>query len=127
MWRRGGVTEAALGWGMNKTLRQQLVEDIIAILQQARPLIAAIERKDRALGTQLRRSLSSIPLNVAEAFGASGGNTRLRFRTALGSLYESQAALQVAAAWRYVDQAQAAALVRELEIFGGRLYGLARM
>jgi four helix bundle protein len=85
--------------GMTTTLRQQLLEQSITIIGQARPLIEAIGRKDRELESQLRRSLSSISLNVAEAFGVHAGNARLRFRTALGSLYESQATLQVAAAW----------------------------
>jgi hypothetical protein len=31
---------------MNTTLRQQLLQQIITIIRQARPLVAAIERKD---------------------------------------------------------------------------------
>lgn len=111
---------------MTTTLRQQLLERIITIIGQARPLIEAIGRKDRELESQLRRALGSIALNVAEGFGAHAGNARLRFRTALGSLYESQAALQVAAAWGYVDPGAASRIVDALEAFGGRLYGLSR-
>jgi four helix bundle protein len=111
---------------MTTTLRQQLLEQSITIIGQARPLIEAIGRKDRELESQLRRSLGSVALNVAEGFGAHAGNARLRFRTALGSLYESQAALQVAAAWGYVEQQAANRIVVALEAFGGRLYGLSR-
>jgi len=111
---------------MNTTLRQQLLEQIIAIIQRARPLIEAIGRQDRELESQLHRALNSIPLNVAEGCGAHAGNARLRFRTALGSLYESQAALQVAAAWGYADEPSSERIVLELEAFGGRLYGLSR-
>ena len=111
---------------MTTTLRQQLLEQSITIIGQARPLVEAIGRKDRELESQLRRSLSSISLNVAEAFGVHAGNARLRFRTALGSLYESQATLQVAAAWGYVEQQEAIRVVAALEVFGGRLYGLSR-
>lgn len=111
---------------MTTTLRQQLLEQSITIIGQARPLIEAIGRKDRELESQLRRSLGSVALNVAEGFGAHAGNARLRFRTALGSLYESQAALQVAAAWGYVEQQAANRIVAALEAFGGRLYGLSR-
>jgi hypothetical protein len=42
-------------------------------------------------------------LNVAEAQVAFDGNRRQRFRTALGSTRETQAALQVGEAWGYVE------------------------
>lgn len=43
-----------------------------------------------------------------------------------GSLYESQAALRLAAAWGYVSEADAERSFEDLEAFGGRLYGLIR-
>ena len=111
---------------MDTTIRQQLLEQTIAIIGRARPLLEAIGRRDRELESQLRRSLSSTPLNTAEGFGAHAGNARLRFRTALGSLYESQAALRVAAAWGYVEREQADSVVEALDRLGARLYGLSR-
>ena len=39
-------------------------------------------------GRQLKRSLNSTALNVAEAFGVHADNARLSFRRALGELYE---------------------------------------
>ncbi len=111
---------------MNTTLRQQLLEQCITIIQQARPLVEAIERKDRDLGTQLKRSLNSVALNVSEAFGGRAGNARLSFRRALGELYESQAALRVSAAWGYVTEHQARAVVDALDAMGARLYGLSK-
>ena len=107
-------------------VRQELLNQILNVLRRARPLVEAVGRKDRDLGSQLQRALSSIPLNTAEGFGSAGGNARLRYRTALGSLYEAQAALGVAAVWGYVDGPRARAVVDELEALGGRLYGLAR-
>ena len=118
--------KSCAGEGMDTTLRQQLLERIITIIGRVRPLLEAIGRKDRELESQLRRSLSSIPLNTAEGLGSHAGNARLRFRTALGSLYESQAALQVAAAWGYVERQEADGIVLALEAFGARLYGLSR-
>ena len=64
---------------METTLRNQRVEQITAIIKRARPLVEAIGRKDDGLESQLRRSLTSIPLNIAEGFGVHGGNARLRF------------------------------------------------
>lgn len=111
---------------MNTTLRQQLLERVITIICHARPLVEAIARKDRDLGGQVRRSLNGVALNVAEAFGVHAGNARLSFRRALGELYESQATFQVAAAWGYIAEEEAEAVVSDLAAFGGRLYGLSR-
>jgi len=111
---------------MNTTLRQQLLEQVLLIIQHARPQVEAIERKERELASQLKRSLSSIALNVSEAFGVHAGNARLSFRRALGELYESQATLLVAAAWGYITEQQAKGLAAELDKLGGRLYGLSR-
>ena len=108
------------------TFRQELLHQILNVLRRARPFVEAVARKDRDLGAQLQRALSSIALNTAEGFGSAGGNARVRYRTALGSLYEAQAALGVASAWGYVDEARAQAVVAELEALGGRLYGLAK-
>jgi four helix bundle protein len=111
---------------MHTPLRQQLLEQILTTITLARPLVAATAKRDRDLASQLRRALSSVALNLAEGFGTRGGNARLRFETAHGSLYEAQAALRVAAAWGYVDPRSMAATLAALDQFGARLYGLAR-
>src|SRR5690606_5316004 len=111
---------------MNTTLRQRLIDDIITIISGARTLIEGIERKDRDLGSQLRRSLNGVALNMAEGFGGHAGNARLSFRRALGELYESQASLKVAAAWGYLTPGQAQGVVDDLDALGRRLYGLSR-
>jgi four helix bundle protein len=49
-----------------------------------------------------RRAASSIALNTAEAYGNSGGNERMRFRSALGSAQEVRASLDVAEALGYI-------------------------
>jgi four helix bundle protein len=111
---------------MHHTLRQQLLEQIIAIIEHVRPLLEAIRRKDRDLASQLQRALNSIGLNVAEGFGSQAGNARLRFQCAHGSLYEAQAALRLAAAWGHVDGQNCAAAVQALDTLGARLFGLSR-
>ena len=124
--RQFGGTQAAPARGMRSPLRQQLLEQILAIIEGALPLVEAIGRKDRDLSSQLRRALNSIGLKVAEGCGPQAGNARLRFQSAHGSLYEAQAALRLAAAWGYIEKQRCAALVRALDALGGRLFGLSR-
>jgi len=91
----------------------------------SRPLVEAVQRRDRDLASQLRRAISSISLNFAEGFGCTGGSARARFETARGSLNEAKTGIQLAVAWRYVSRADAdaAAVVEALHALGGRVYG----
>ena len=111
---------------MHTPLRQQLLDQVLTIIERARPLLDAIARKDRDLASQLRRALNSIALNVAEGFGSQAGNARLRFQSAHGSLYEAQAALRLASAWGYIAPPQTAVAVAALNRLGARLYGLSQ-
>jgi len=80
---------------------------IIETLKVCGPLFQQIAKHDVDLARQARRAASSIALNTAEASGNSGGNERLRFRTALGSTQEVRAALDLAEAFGYVDSVDA--------------------
>jgi four helix bundle protein len=104
----------------------QPLEHALEVIQLARPLVEAVGRRDRELGSQLRRALSSVALNVAEASGNQAGNARLRYETARGSLYEARAALRVALAWGYVAADVAAPVLESMNVLGGRVFGLAR-
>ncbi len=73
-----------------------------------RPVVANIRRRDRDLGEQLRRALSSVALNIAEGNRSDGGNRIARFSTAAGSNHECRAALRVAVAWGHVEHADIA-------------------
>jgi four helix bundle protein len=123
---RGRWHASCVGQGMRTPLRQQLLERILTSITLERPLVDATAKRDRDLASQLRRTLSSVALHLAEGFGTRSGNARLRFETARGSLFEAQAALRVAAAWGYVDPHRMAATLAALDQFGARLYGLAR-
>jgi four helix bundle protein len=72
-----------------------------------RGTVSRIREHDRDLSEQLRRALSSVSLNIAEADGSRGGNRIARFSTALGSTREARAALRVAVAWGYVTDVDA--------------------
>ena len=55
---------------------------IIETLRKIAPLVQRIAKHDPDLARQIRRAETSIALNTAEGMGVSGGNERLRFRTA---------------------------------------------
>lgn len=111
---------------MHTPLRQLVLDQSLQLITLARPLVSVVLRRDRDLGAQLRRALSSVALNVAEGFGTGAGNARLRFETARGSLYEAQAAVRVAVAWGYFDAALVAPVVAAADTLAARLYGLSR-
>jgi four helix bundle protein len=111
---------------MHSPISNQLLNEATAIISNARPLVVAIERRDRDLGNQIRRALNSVMLNIAEGFGSRGGNARNRFESAHGSLFEVRAALSAAVAWQYVDAEAIDELSRRLHSLGARLYGLMR-
>jgi four helix bundle protein len=69
---------------------------IIQTLGKIAPLVPRIAKLDPDLARQLQRASTSIALNAAEGVGVQAGNRRLRYRTALGSAYETRACLDVA-------------------------------
>ena len=79
----------------------RIYEVAIRVLEEMRPGIEMIERRDRDLGRQMRRAASSIVLNIAEGGGSSGRTRMERYRNALGSAREVRACIEVARAWRY--------------------------
>ena len=91
-------------------------------LKRLAPVAREVGARDPDLGRQLRRSASSMVLNLAEGSGARDGNARLRFRNALGSTRETIAALEVGAAWGYVERD--AALLDALDRIAATLHRL---
>jgi four helix bundle protein len=112
--------------GMRPPLRQEMLNDVLQFVALVRPIVDSVARRDRDLASQIRRATSSVGLNVAEAFGTAAGNARLRFETARGSLYETQAGIRIALAWGYVNEQDIAAPLAASDDLAGRLYGLAR-
>jgi four helix bundle protein len=84
---------------------QRVVIDAVRLL---RPLVERIHRRDKPLADQLRRAASSAVLNLAEAAYNNAGNRRSRLESARGSANEARAALEVASAWGYISEAEAA-------------------
>ncbi len=78
----------------------------LQLVQALAPVIGRIERRDKDLARQLRRSASSVSLNLAEGNHSDPGNRRARFFTAAGSAKETKSALEVARAWGYIGDEQ---------------------
>ena len=75
---------------------------LLDLIRSLRPLVRLLERRDADLARQFRRALTSAPLNVAEGSYNRGKNRPARYHTALGSLREALACLEVAAALGYL-------------------------
>ena len=103
-----------------------VLEHALHVVALARPHVKTVARRDRDLGSQLRRALSSVALNVAEGLGSAAGNARLRFETARGSLFEATAGIRLAVAWGYLSADSAESVLASMNTLGGRVFGLAR-
>ena len=75
----------------------------IEMVRELRPLMEKIKTRDSNLAEQMRRAVTSIPLNLQEGAYSPGGNVRARVHTALGSAAEVRACLDVAEALGYVE------------------------
>ncbi len=83
----------------------QVLDVALELVSALRVPVAAIAAKDADLARQLRRSASSIPLNIGEGNQRRGGDRAHHFRIAAGSAAETVAALRVAQAWGYAEPA----------------------
>ncbi len=70
---------------------------------EIKPLIDRVAKQDRSLAKQLRESATSVALNIGEAARSRAGHERERFGTAAGSASDTRSALEVAAAWGYIN------------------------
>ena len=77
---------------------------LLDLVKELRPVLGEVERRDPDLARQCRGALASAPLNVAEGSYSRGKNRGARYHTALGSLREVLACLEVAAALGYVAE-----------------------
>ena len=81
-----------------------LIYDVmIDVVREVRPTMEAIARRDAGLGDQMRRAVQSVVLNTAEGMGSRGRNRQARYHTALGSMRETWACMQLGEVLGYVD------------------------
>ena len=81
----------------------KIQEHALEVVRAMRPVLAGVARHDADLARQMRRALTSIPLNIAEGQGRRNGHGRQRLETAMGSANEVAACLRTADALGYVD------------------------
>ena len=91
-----------------------------------RPLVERIEVHDRDLGRQLRRCLTSVPLNVAEGSKSAGKNRPARYANAMGSAREVIACLEVAEALGYLQRDDLPAVIDRFDHVVAILFKLCR-
>ena len=95
----------------------------LELVRRLKPYVDAISRCDPDLGRQLRRALTSVPLNIAEGSYARGRNRQALYQVALGSAKETGACLEVALAFGYIDCIDEQALA-DLDSICAVLYSL---
>ena len=101
----------------------QLSVDLVRV---CRPLVEKIAKRDRKLEDQLRRALTSCPLNLSEGSRRAGIDRRRHYRIASGSLSEAQTALLVAEAWRYLERSETREALTATDRLLGILWPLTR-
>ena len=77
----------------------------VQLVTSLRELVPLIERSDRDLADQMRRAASSVVLNLAEGQRSAKGNKHKHYAIAHGSANEVKAAIDVARAWGWIDEA----------------------
>ncbi len=80
----------------------RIQETVLRLVRELVPVLEAIGRHDPDLGRQMRRALTSVPLNIAEGASSRGRSRGLRYQTAAGSMREVGACIDVAHALGYV-------------------------
>ena len=83
---------------------------ILEVVGGLRGVIGEIERKDPDLARQMRRAASSVALNVSEGMYSRGKNRGARYHTAMGSMRETLACVEVGVALGYVEGIDSALL-----------------
>ena len=94
------------------------------MIREIKPLIDSVARHDGELAKQLRKSASSVPLNICEGGKNRKGNSLSRFHTAAGSASETRSALRVAESWGYIAHGARAEVDAKLDRILAMLWGL---
>ena len=105
---------------MSLVAQEVALQMVVAI----RPVLAQIAHQDRSLAEQLRRSSSSVVLNIGEGARSCGRNETVRFHSAAGSANETRVGLALAEAWGLIRPEQRRAVEALLDRTMALLWGL---
>ena len=100
------------------------LEYSLKVIRLLRSAIRRIQRLDLDLARQLRRSLSSISLNLSEGQRRIGKDRTHLWRIAAGSAAESHTALRIALAWGYIREDEVQDALQLLDRVLGMLYSM---
>ncbi len=82
----------------------KIYEVILGVVRELRGVVEEIARHDADLARQMRRAMCSVALNTAEGMGSRGRLRNARYHTALGSMRETFACIEVGQALGYLTQ-----------------------
>jgi four helix bundle protein len=102
-------------------IAQRVATDLIHSLHE---VLVQLARHDRVLVQQLRNAASSVLMNLVEGNRRVGRDRLHFFRIAAGSAAEVDAILEVAVAWRYLNEAEVEEPRRFVDRELGLLWGL---
>lgn len=88
----------------------KIYDVILDIVRALRSTLEQVAHHDPDLARQMRRALTSVPLNVAEGASSRGRNRAARYHTGAGSMREVIAAIEVAVALGYMPSPDPALL-----------------
>jgi len=91
---------------------------ILEVVGELRPVVKQIERCDADLARQMRRPMCSVALNTAEGMGSQGRLRATRYHSALGSMQETMACVEVGTALGYLEGCDAGLVDRMRRIVG---------
>ena len=91
---------------------------ILEVVAELRPVVGQIERCDADLARQMRRAMCSVALNTAEGMGSRGKLRNVRYHSALGSMQETMACIEVGMALGCLNPVEGMLLDRMKRIIG---------
>jgi len=104
--------------GRKKGAMLKIYGVILEVVGELRPVIGQLERCDADLARQMRRAASSVALNTAEGMYSQGKNRGARYHSALGSMRETLACIEVGAALGYLPRVEEDLVDRMRKIIG---------